>query len=115
MKCDDNSFELNANKAENDQAMVGSHCIGDFITIEASSQGDDQQLEDRYCGGKLNNLNANAADAKIKDCTAPFEVGVTTDNAQDATPASGADRTNHLSGVCLEYTQEPCGASDQNP
>ena len=114
MKCDANSFELNpGNLAANTMSFVGSRCTEDYIYIEASNQGGgEQMLEDRYCGGILNNFAEGTVDAKIKDCTAPFEVGVITDATTDGTAATTA---SHNSGVCLEYTQEPCAAPDQGP
>ena len=115
MKCDANSFELNANNADNDEAYIGSNCSLDYIYIEASNQGNEPMLEDRYCGGIFNNVNGSMKDAKIKDCTAPFQVGVVTDNMLDGVPATCATCAGAKSGVCLEYTQEPCGAPDQGP
>ena len=69
-------------------------------------------LEDRYCGGIFSNVGESEGDTKIKDCTAPFEVGVITDATTDGMAATTA---SHNSGVCLEYTQEPCATPNQGP
>ena len=113
MKCDANSFELNpGNLPANTMAFVGSRCTEDYIYIEASNQGGEEMLEDRYCGGIFSNVGESEGDTKIKDCTAPFEVGVITDATTDGMPATTA---SHNSGVCLEYTQEPCATPNQGP
>ena len=113
MKCDANSFQLNpGGTADNTKAHQGSDCTGDYITIEGSSQSGFGNLNDKYCGGILNTIDENLVDAKIRDCTAPFEVGVVTDNIVDASAASIA---NGITGVCLTWTQEPCSAGNQGP
>ena len=114
MQCDAISFELNnADIDMNDQAKHGTRCSEDYVFIEGSNQAGTGNLIDRYCGGMLNNWgDDNVNDAKIKDCTAPFEVGIVTDATMDTT-ALNAAKIGYGSGVCLEYTQEPCAAGNQ--
>ena len=116
MQCEAISFELNpADAAINTMAKSGTRCSEDYIEIEGSNQGGvgHVNLMDRYCGGRLNNQGDDFLnDAKIKDCTAPFRVGVITDDTTDGTPAT---TLGHNSGVCLEYIQEPCSNGNQGP
>ena len=115
MKCDANSFEINnGGMGDNSMAKQGSDCTGDYILIEGSNQGGAGSLflHDKYCGGILNDLDDNLVDTKIKDCTAPFEVGVVTDAIPDATATADV---NEASGICLTYTQEPCSSPNLGP
>ena len=112
MQCANDAFRLNsATSGDFDKAQIGSNCSEDYIEIEASSQSGGGNIQDRYCGGQLNGVPESTVDAKIKDCTPPFEVSVVTD-ATDDTIDSGA---NANTGVCLEYTQEPCGSGFVGP
>ena len=88
MKCDSTAFEINPGpQADSTKAFIGSNCSQDYINIEGSNQGGvgNVNVNDRYCGGIFSNFNEGLVDAKIKDCTAPFEVGVITDAATDGT------------------------------
>ena len=112
MQCANDAFRLDsATSGDFDKAQIGSNCSEDYIEIEASSQSGGGNIQDRYCGGQLNGVPESTVDAKIKDCTPPFEVSVVTD-ATDDTIDSGA---NANTGVCLEYTQEPCGSGFIGP
>ena len=113
MQCAADSFRINTGgQADYTKAKIGSNCSEDFITIEGSSQTGFGNLQSRYCGGFLNNIDTLLGGAKIKDCTSPFEVSVTTDATTDATPTTIAAGEK---GVCLEYTQEPCAAGNPGP
>ena len=115
MKCDATSFELNnGGVGANTMAKQGADCTEDFVLIEGSNQAGvgNVNLNDKYCGGILGTVTDATVDAKIKDCTAPFEVGIITDNTMDAMASAAAGGN---SGVCLTYTQEPCSAGNQGP
>ena len=59
-----------------------------------------------YCGHKLADAKESKANVDICDCTAPFSVGVVTDNMPEAASAKVANR-----GFCLNYVQIPCGTA----
>jgi len=82
-------------------------CLTDYLRIEGSSStcglGD---ATNRYCGHKLADTKESKANVDICDCTAPFSVGVVTDNMPEAASAMVANR-----GFCLNYVQIPCGTA----
>merc|ERR1712241_5382 len=61
---------------------------------------------ERYCGHQLADVKDAASSVEICDCTAPFAVGVVTDNMADANSAKVPNR-----GFCLNYVQTPCGTA----
>ena len=131
MVCDATSFELNPGPIVA-MSYQGSNCSGDYINIEASAGGGfgNTMMHDRYCGQFFSELTVNNMDQKIKDCTAPFEVGIITNDAQDTTMFADANQNSgnfflalkladldmlEFSGVCLTYTQEPCNNGNNGP
>ena len=101
-------------------------CLTDYLRIEGSSStcglGDATNRYDfqffiripdssilplfSYCGHKLADTKESKANVDICDCTAPFSVGVVTDNMPEAASAMVANR-----GFCLNYVQIPCGTA----
>ena len=81
------------------------------LHISASSVTGGGSLQNRYCGGYLNeggNIIAIAASVPIRDCTLPFEATFRTDATVDD-PATGIANNNR--GVCIDYHLEPCGST----
>jgi len=108
MQCSTAAFRINSStQAAYTKSQIGSNCSEDYIGIEGSSQSGVGNANSIYCGGFLNDFPAATTDAKIKDCTSPFEVSVVTDASQDAIASTIASSNK---GVCLEWTQEPCAA-----
>jgi len=108
MQCSTSAFRINTStQAAYTKSQIGSNCPEDYIGIEGSSQSGVGNSNSIYCGGFLNDFPEATTDAKIRDCTTPFQVSVVTDATQDAIAATIASSNK---GVCLEYTQEPCGA-----
>merc|ERR1711971_1377370 len=113
MQCSTAAFRINSStQAAYTKSQIGSNCPEDYIGIEGSSQSGIGGSNSVYCGGFLNDFPAATTDAKIRDCTTPFEVSVVTDATADAIVTTIA---NGDVGVCLEYTQEPCGAGYAGP
>ena len=81
-----------------------------FLKILASSHTGCGNLKSVYCGGIFNDFTSATIDTLVTDCTAPFEVSIVTDATTDGTAATIA---GSIRGVCLEYTQIPCGAGNQ--
>ncbi len=89
-------------------ALVGSQCTEDFIIIEGSdSECAFTRTTHRYCGSRLNTISGATVswtNNDICDCTPPFMVTFVTDNTADNNNNPILGR-----GVCLKYTQVPCG------
>ena len=98
-------------------ALVESQCTQDFIIIEgADSECCFTTTTNRYCGARLNTISGNTGgnpataardNREICDCTPPFLVTFMTDNLPD--PNIPAANQMLGRGVCLKYTQVPCG------
>ena len=106
MQCASDSFRINsASSAPYDKAQIGSNCSEDYIEIEASSQSGGGNLQSRYCGGMLNGVPEAEQDAKIKDCTPPFEVSVVTDATDDTeNEAANANKGLKLQGATANFS-----------
>jgi len=117
--CDDeSSFSLDLVAMGADPTMAFSAedelCKEDHIVIEASTSqcGSLVDTSNRYCGQHLADSTMTLANLEICDCTAPFIVGIKTENTQDALLGDPADPTLAViksRGICLNYVQIPCG------
>jgi len=96
-----NAFSLDTNA----QGLTDTQCTGDYITIPGSSAtactGGNQALTNKYCGYYLGGQTAAQQNAPVCDCTAPFEVYVTSDSKADTISATSR-------GDCLDFQQIPC-------
>jgi len=121
---DEGSFTLDLLAMGGDPTMAFSAedelCKYDHIVIEASSStcGNLIDTSNRYCGQALADAKATLDNLEICDCTAPFVVGIKTNNLFDgilgdltAMPpvADPALATVIPRGLCLNYVQTPCG------
>lgn len=101
-QCNEDSFDLDDTMPKN--SFIESDCTRDFVIIEGSSAScciGSGSLTNRYCGQRLHDGTKRTEPIEICDCTPPFEVGFVTDNNAE----NGALGV----GVCLQYTQIPCG------
>jgi len=97
-------------------AVHGSLCSKDYVILEESGGtcGTNNRLS-RYCGGKFSGFNEAVLDSPVCDCTAPFVVGIHTNSANSGTAADDGDQADSADdaaqsrGICLEYSQVPCG------
>jgi len=106
---EDNSFSLESLKdmAADQKSNEDELCLADFIRIEGSSSTCGlQDATERYCGHHLVDVKDGKSSVEICDCTAPFAVGVVTNNMPDAKSALVPNR-----GFCLNYVQTPCGTA----
>lgn len=83
---------------------VASDTTADYIVIEGSGAGcNADPSNSRYCGNILHSQADSKISIPICDCTAPFYVGIHTDEKEDTKSVDSIDR-----GVCLNYQQIPC-------
>jgi hypothetical protein len=88
-----------------EQSGTGSRCTEDFVTIVGGSGTcGGTALMDRFCGDELAAHTSVSVDQPVYDCTAPFQVGFTTD-----TNGSPGTKSNNQRGFCLNYRQIGCG------
>jgi len=110
----DNAIDQSAANAMA-KSNVGTNCItpsanagtsdfsGDFIEIDGSGANCGDTAGSRYCGQSLHVQTEQVVNIPICDCSAPFFVGIVTDNVRDENSDKTANR-----GVCLDYRQLPC-------
>ena len=107
---DENSMTLGT---INTAAQTDTLCTEDYFAIPGSAgacNGNNAAVTNQYCGTNLNVLIGAGADIPICDCTAPFMVEIETDNnIGDTNVAIAIAQVTQSKGVCLEWTQIPCG------
>jgi len=116
--CDDeSSYTLHNANDDGDVAtlmsLTESYCANDFIIIEGSSSTCSlTNTVNRYCGEKFSDVDKQAQDLQICDCTPPYRVTIVTDdtnNALGVAPLALPEEATLLSrGLCLTYTQIAC-------
>merc|ERR1712050_242974 len=92
-------------------AQVDSQCSEDYIVIDGGMAVCSRlpgAVNTRFCGGFLNNIASQTANAAVCDCQPPFVVGITFDAGADAGAADNSAYTFASRGVCLEYRQVTC-------
>jgi len=114
---DDSSYTLHNHNDDGDvatlTALTESWCANDFIIIEGSSSTcSTTNTVNRYCGEKFSDVDMQAQDLQICDCTPPYRVTIVTDSTNNALgipPLAMPEEPTVLSrGLCLTYTQVAC-------
>ncbi|XP_040565053.1 uncharacterized protein [Lepeophtheirus salmonis] len=104
--CEDEKEAFTLGISPNAASKTDNTCNEDFITIEGSSSECKRNniiLSNRYCGTNFNDSPLGLAiNARICDCTEPFEIRIRTDETASVAMAL----TNR--GLCLEYRSIEC-------
>merc|ERR1719510_396948 len=108
--------------------MVDSMCIGDYVEIPSSwsascgagTSSARTQINTRYCGVRFGengqkSIAAQVASMPVCDCSEPFVVRHSSDDANDKAGKVGlgaagtvAGTSNPPRGFCLDFKQIPC-------
>jgi hypothetical protein len=104
--------------------MVDSQCTGDYVEIQSSwsaacgagTSSMRTMINTRYCGARFGyNADGGAAisaSSPVCDCSEPFIVRHSTDDANDLAGMNGLNTANTGKGLgrgfCLDYQQIPC-------
>merc|ERR1712050_486131 len=95
-------------------AQVDSQCSEDYIVIDGG-MGVCSRLpgavNTRFCGGFLNNIASQTANAAVCDCQPPFVVGITFDAGADA---GAADNSAYTCASSTGRSSAPEGASSSD-
>ena len=108
---DEGSFSLYTNDGT---SLLETECTSDYVRIEgaaSSCQAMPLAHINKFCGDFLSTTTGlNAGNDIVCDCSAPFAVGISTDElSDDGTAGTANDAAAARSkGLCLNYKQIPC-------